>query len=559
MKPEAFSSSTSSCRKRAVSARLVFGMPTACGISMKRPGMSRYPGCAATNSVIGSLTPAAASRLPSTNSVVPSVPRTTEACRSVRVRNRSYAEPRFTPIRTPALSTSATVARGEPTGTAYTPSISVYGAVKAISAARAGSTARKQTSASPATSASNESRAPSKQENSHIDAKPGGDLPRDVDGDSAGCRGRALNEHRVVEVQRGPQHAARRQVGHDVGCGLWHGRTIAAAAGSARLVGADRRGQGRQAGRRQARRPPPVSGGIAGRPAVAGSPAASLARATSPDSVAGPGRSPRSLISSAVASRRPAARASSPSPVAWPRRRASRTRAAVSRHRAIGYGNASARAAVIASAAAAAAPVTSPPASLRPGEHAPDERDLPVDAQVAGVRVGLGREFDGAAEVAVGQRDPGGGARAAPPGRSGATRRAAASPRRRSRGPRRARRPASTPSRRSAASRPAARASRPAGTARSPRRRTRPPPGWPARRARSPSRSRRRPAGRRRTARRRRSHGGRSRAPPRRGPCRRRGRRGRSGRGRRTRRAGRPAARPPRAGPCAAAAVSPAQ
>lgn len=91
---------------------------------MKRSLMSRQPGCAATNSVIGSLTPAAASRCSARNTAVPSSPRTSVAFRSVRVRKRSYAEPSFTPMRTPARSTSPAVVSGDWSGTAYTPSIS---------------------------------------------------------------------------------------------------------------------------------------------------------------------------------------------------------------------------------------------------------------------------------------------------------------------------------------------------------------------------------------------------------------------------------------------------
>ncbi len=52
----------------------------------------------------------------------------------------AYAEPFFTPMLTPARSTSAGVVRSEPCGTAYTPSMTTYGAVKATSVARAGST-----------------------------------------------------------------------------------------------------------------------------------------------------------------------------------------------------------------------------------------------------------------------------------------------------------------------------------------------------------------------------------------------------------------------------------
>ena len=69
-------------------------------------------------------------------------------------------------MRTPGLSTSATVASGDRSGTAYTPSISTYGAVKATSSARAGSIPRKQMSARPVSSAASESRAAWKQRNS---------------------------------------------------------------------------------------------------------------------------------------------------------------------------------------------------------------------------------------------------------------------------------------------------------------------------------------------------------------------------------------------------------
>ena len=69
-------------------------------------------------------------------------------------------------MRTPGLSTSATAASGDWSGTAYTPSISTYGAVKATSPARAGSIPRKQMSARPVSSAANESRAAWKQANS---------------------------------------------------------------------------------------------------------------------------------------------------------------------------------------------------------------------------------------------------------------------------------------------------------------------------------------------------------------------------------------------------------
>ena len=89
MKPEAFRSSTSAPRNRMVSGRLAFVVPTACRISMKRPSMSRTPGCELANSVTGSRTPAAASRFSVRNTSVPSPPRTTTACRRVRLRNRS--------------------------------------------------------------------------------------------------------------------------------------------------------------------------------------------------------------------------------------------------------------------------------------------------------------------------------------------------------------------------------------------------------------------------------------------------------------------------------------
>ena len=69
-------------------------------------------------------------------------------------------------MRTPGLSTSATMASGDRSGTAYTPSISTYGAVKATLSARVGSIPRKQISARPVTSAANESRAAWKQRNS---------------------------------------------------------------------------------------------------------------------------------------------------------------------------------------------------------------------------------------------------------------------------------------------------------------------------------------------------------------------------------------------------------
>ncbi len=87
-------------------------------------------------------------------------------------------------MRTPGLSTSATVVSGDPFGTAYTPSIRTYGAVNVISAARAGSIARKQMSACPVTVASNDSRAAVEAAELGLDAEPGGDLVRYVDRDA---------------------------------------------------------------------------------------------------------------------------------------------------------------------------------------------------------------------------------------------------------------------------------------------------------------------------------------------------------------------------------------
>ena len=133
---------------------------------MKRGSSSRVPGWAVTKSVTGCLIPAATSSSCSANTVVPSLPRTTSAWTRVRVRNRSYAEPSFTPTRTPGRSTSVAVVRGESAGTAKTPSITAYGAVNATVSARAGSTARKQMSARPPAIASKESRAASKQTSS---------------------------------------------------------------------------------------------------------------------------------------------------------------------------------------------------------------------------------------------------------------------------------------------------------------------------------------------------------------------------------------------------------
>jgi hypothetical protein len=60
----------------------------------------------------------------------------------------------------------------------------------------------------------------------HGDAEPGGDLAPDVDGD-AGRRGRrALDKHRVVQVERGPQHAGRGEVGDGVPGDIHHEITL---------------------------------------------------------------------------------------------------------------------------------------------------------------------------------------------------------------------------------------------------------------------------------------------------------------------------------------------
>ena len=137
MKPAGLEFLDQLVQERAVSARLVFGLPTACGISMNRPGDEPVPGWAATNSVIGSLIPAAASRSPSMNTVVPLGP-ADHGCLPQRAGQEQVV--RGAPFHPDPHPCAVDVGdRGEvrPTDTAYTPSISVYGAVKAISPARA--------------------------------------------------------------------------------------------------------------------------------------------------------------------------------------------------------------------------------------------------------------------------------------------------------------------------------------------------------------------------------------------------------------------------------------
>ena len=76
---------------------------------MKAGSRIRWPGCAATQAVIGWRMPAPTSSARSTKVSMPSAPRSRAACSRVRDRCRSYADPSLTPIRTPSASTSADV------------------------------------------------------------------------------------------------------------------------------------------------------------------------------------------------------------------------------------------------------------------------------------------------------------------------------------------------------------------------------------------------------------------------------------------------------------------
>ena len=95
-----------------------FVVATAWRICMKRGSTSRSPGWLATRRDSGWRIPATASSPCSRKTSNPSAPRTTWACVKVRLRNRSYADPSFTPTRTPGRSTSAAVVIGDPSGTA---------------------------------------------------------------------------------------------------------------------------------------------------------------------------------------------------------------------------------------------------------------------------------------------------------------------------------------------------------------------------------------------------------------------------------------------------------
>jgi hypothetical protein len=58
------------------------------------------------------------------------------------------------------------------------------------------------------------------------DAEPGGDLEPDVNGDARRRGRRPLDEHRVVQVERGPQHAGRCEIGDDARRDIKHAITL---------------------------------------------------------------------------------------------------------------------------------------------------------------------------------------------------------------------------------------------------------------------------------------------------------------------------------------------